>query len=96
MTLDTCSRCGKSADGIGAFGAAYRAKELQAGRGDPSHLCGECAGSRDGRRASGCRSWLPVIGAARCTDGRLGEVQDTPVLDSPRARRGMVLKERGR
>jgi hypothetical protein len=50
MTLDTCSRCGKSADGIGAFAAAYRAKELQAGRGDPGHLCGECAGSRDGRR----------------------------------------------
>jgi len=50
MSLDICSRCGKSADGIGAFAAAYCAKELQAGRGDPGHLCGECAGLRDGRR----------------------------------------------
>jgi hypothetical protein len=50
MSPDTCTRCGTTADGIGAFAAAYRAKELQAGRGDPGHLCGECAGSRDGRR----------------------------------------------
>jgi hypothetical protein len=47
---DTCSCCGATADGIDAFAAAYRAKELQAGRGDPGHLCGECAGWRDAGR----------------------------------------------
>ena len=47
---DTCDRCGHTELGIGWFAAAYRRKELKAGRPDPGNLCGDCAGSVDGPR----------------------------------------------
>jgi len=47
---DTCEQCGKTEGGIGRFAAAYRRRELAAGRPDPGMLCGACAGSRTGAR----------------------------------------------
>jgi hypothetical protein len=47
---DKCDQCGKTDEGIGWFGAAYRRKELKNGRADPGNLCGACAGSVDGKR----------------------------------------------
>lgn len=40
-----CSKCGEP---CGEFALIYRKKELRADRDDPGHLCGSCAGARDG------------------------------------------------
>lgn len=50
---DTCSRCGKSEEGVAFFASAYRKNEMRHGRPDPGNLCGSCAGSDAGKRVAG-------------------------------------------
>lgn len=47
---NTCSRCGKTEEGIAWFAKAYRKMTLRRHGFDPGHLCGTCAGAESGAR----------------------------------------------